>query len=237
MIRIFLIFLLLSAVARCERSIHVYACLCDNEHQGIVKVGAKIGNGMDPDGNLYWGCSDGLNTYFKNSKLWTSVSKESFDGQHFLRKVVFKHKRTGVLLVAHAYRGDRMKECLEDFLVKSRDSGKGDLVVFIGHNGLMDTKINVPAAAAKDDDQSESIVFACITERYFQKPLAAMNSRPLVLTKSLMYPGAFLLHDVAEVWLNKGDREAMRNAAASAYAKNQKISVKGAKSVFAEINP
>ncbi|HST23582.1 MAG TPA: hypothetical protein VLR90_20895, partial [Blastocatellia bacterium] len=37
-----------------RRVIHVLVALCDNEHQGIVPVPAKIGNGDDPQNNLYW---------------------------------------------------------------------------------------------------------------------------------------------------------------------------------------
>ena len=33
--------------------IHVFVALCDNDSQGIVPVPKKIGNGNDPDNNLY----------------------------------------------------------------------------------------------------------------------------------------------------------------------------------------
>ena len=55
------------------------------------------------------------------------------------------------------------------------------------------------------------------------------------MTKSLMYPGSFLLHDALEVWLRNGSKKEIREAAAKAYAKNQKISVKGARTVFSEL--
>ena len=47
------------------KRIHVFVALCDNESQGIVPVGEKIGNGDDPESNLYWGCSDGFGGFFK----------------------------------------------------------------------------------------------------------------------------------------------------------------------------
>jgi hypothetical protein len=34
-------------------SVHVLVALCDNEHQGIVPVPKKLGNGSDIAGNLY----------------------------------------------------------------------------------------------------------------------------------------------------------------------------------------
>jgi len=36
------------------KTIHVFVALCDNVNQGIVPVSAKLGNGQDIKGNLYW---------------------------------------------------------------------------------------------------------------------------------------------------------------------------------------
>lgn len=224
----------LSLPTLAARQVEVFVCLCDNEHQGIAKVGAKIGNGMDPVGNLYWGCDDGLSTYFKRSSKWKHTKTSTPRDSPTLVTLHFTHHTGKATLTAHAYRGDHMEKCLEDFFTKSRDAGKGELIAFIGHNGLMDTQPVVPASAKADDEASESIVLACLTESYFSEPLAALNSKPLLLTKSLMYPGSFILHDALEIWLKDGSKNDMREAAAKAYAKNQKISVKGARTVFAE---
>ena len=43
-----------------NKTIHVLVALCDNKYQGIVPVPPKIGNGQDPDNNLYWGCAFGV---------------------------------------------------------------------------------------------------------------------------------------------------------------------------------
>jgi len=99
---------------------------------------------------------------------------------------------------------------------------------------MMDSLVVVPDPAKADDVASEASVLACLTTSYFPAPLKTMNSRPLLLTKSLMDPGSFLLHDALEVWLKGGSKKEMREAAAKAYAKNQKISVKAARTVFAE---
>jgi hypothetical protein len=37
------------------RTVHVFVALADNQHQGIVPVAAILGNGEDPQHNLYWG--------------------------------------------------------------------------------------------------------------------------------------------------------------------------------------
>src|SRR5438046_399170 len=61
------------------RTIHIFVALCDNKYQGIVPVPAKIGNGADPNNNLYWGCGFGIQTYFQNSKEWKLVKKQKLD--------------------------------------------------------------------------------------------------------------------------------------------------------------
>jgi len=49
------------------RTIHVFVALADNEHQGIVPVPARLGNGLDPAHNLYWGAAAGVKTFFSRS--------------------------------------------------------------------------------------------------------------------------------------------------------------------------
>ena len=53
--------------------VHVIVALCDNKYQGIVPVPAKIGNGQDPDNNLYWGAMYGVKTFMKKQPQWQLV--------------------------------------------------------------------------------------------------------------------------------------------------------------------
>lgn len=55
------------------RTIHVFVALADNEHQGIVPVAAKLGNGEDAEHNLYWGSAYGIKTFFSRSPDWKRV--------------------------------------------------------------------------------------------------------------------------------------------------------------------
>ena len=215
-----------------ERSVELFVALCDNKTQGIVPVGAKIGNGDDHHGNLYWGCSDGARSYFKNSKKWTLQSAQKPDKKHIIETLKFKHKATGIILTAHAYRGSEMERCLQDYFQALKSGGPNQLVAFIGHNGLMDTKPTFPEIKDSDLTGTPTVVLCCISERYFQPLFEQYQARPLLLTKQLMYPGAFILHDVIEVWLKKGSSAQYLDAAARAYAKNQKISTKAAKGIF-----
>src|SRR5688572_4978594 len=87
-VRLALLFLLLgSSSAAAERSIRVFIALCDNKTQGILPVGEKIGNGDDPDANLYWGCSDGFGSYFKRSKQWKVREAKSDLSHEVLRRL------------------------------------------------------------------------------------------------------------------------------------------------------
>src|SRR5688572_5211121 len=52
------------------RHILVFIALCDNEHQRIAPVPAAIGNGADPERNLYWGCSEGFKEIFGRGAAW-----------------------------------------------------------------------------------------------------------------------------------------------------------------------
>jgi len=218
-----------------RRSIRVFVALCDNATQGIQPVGAKIGNGDDPEANLYWGCSDGLGRFFPKSANWKTVDQDKDIDQAILRRLVLDHQADDLRLVADAYRGSEMKRCLEDFF-KATQSGKHALVVFIGHNGLMDTQVNLPAGGkAQGAAKTDAIVLCCLSDSYFSDALAELGARPILMTRQLMYPGSFVLHDGIESWRKGGSVGEIRTAAGKAYAANQKISQKSAVGVFADL--
>lgn len=100
------------------KTIHIFVALCDNKYQGIVPVPAKIGNGQDPNNNLYWGCGFGIRTYFKNSKEWKLVKTQKLDST-ILERLIFKHTTKNCYLVADAYNGKYIEECTREFLKSS----------------------------------------------------------------------------------------------------------------------
>tara|TARA_R110002096_G_scaffold4501_25_gene21223 strand:+ start:24820 stop:25536 length:717 start_codon:yes stop_codon:yes gene_type:complete len=214
------------------RSIRVFVALCDNETQGIIPVGARIGNGNDPDNNLYWGCSDGFALYFQNSRNWKRTASEKDVTPTILRRLTFHHVAADLKITADAYRGSEMKQCLLDFEAAST-SGTHDLVAFIGHNGLMDFQL--PAPRANPGSPTDVIVLSCLSERYFGDRLRNAGCRTILTTRQLMYPGAFLLHDVIESWRRGGSFADHRIAAGKAYARNQGISAKAGAGIFAQL--
>jgi hypothetical protein len=225
--------LLLVCLAQAEtKRVRVFVALCDNKTQGIVPVGEKIGNGDDPEGNLYWGCTDGMAVHFRKSGHWKVVKSESGVSEAILRRLTLKHASADIELVADAYRGSEMKLCLMDF-EKAAAGGEYDLVAFIGHNGLMDFPLDPPGKVEGND--TDVVVLCCLSESHFKKRLEALGCRPVLLTRQLMYPGAFILAATIESWRKGGGRAEMRAAAGRAYAQNQKISVKAATGVFADL--
>lgn len=223
---------LLTTTAWAERKVRVFIALCDNKTQGILPVGEKIGNGDDPDANLYWGCADGFGSYFKRSKNWKIVAAKSDLSQAVLRKLSLQHATSDISVIAEAYRGSQIRACIEDF-ESAAASGEYDLVAFIGHNGLMD--FNLPEPEPRENRRTDAIVLCCMSDSYFSRRLRKLGCRPILTTRQLMYPGSFILSDVIEAWKSNASLAEIRRAAGKAYARNQKISVKAGSGIFASL--
>jgi len=229
------ILLVLATIQIChaeEKSIRVFVALCDNASQGIVPVPQRIGNGDQPDANLYWGCTEGLKAFFRASRQWKLEKREIPRDQVVLERLEFKHVSGDATLVAEAYRGSNIRDCLVAF-EKSVESDQYHLVAYIGHNGLMDFELPQPGKMKRG--KSDSVVLCCKSETFFRRRLEKLGARPVLLTTQLMYPGSFILHDVIEKWLDGANREQLRIAAARSYARNQRLSLKAATGVFAEL--
>jgi hypothetical protein len=213
--------------------LHLFVALADNAHQGIVRVPAKIGNGDDPANNLYWGCSEGLKSVFSQSATWKLVSAEPGPKPSVLERLVFTDRQKRFTLTADAYRGEAIKEYTADFFAaisSSEPSQKTPLVAYIGHDGLMD--FSASEEWGEPGPGREAIVLCCLSEKYFGPFLRSANARPLLTTTELMYPGAFILHAALEGWMKGESVSEIRERAAVSYARNQKIGVKAARSVF-----
>jgi hypothetical protein len=215
-----------------SKTIRVFVALADNR-QGIAPVPAKIGNGDDPENNLYWGCDDGLKTYFSRpASQWKRVSIQKRPAFNVLERLMFQHKTQNYTLIADAYAGLKIREAIVDYCyTTSGPKDKAALTAYIGHNGLMNfsaPNLYSPMAPA----HIPTIALACKSDAYFTKLLNNLGADPLLMTTQLMYPGAFILHDALESWFAGKDKEQVRLAAARAYAKNQHISVKSASGIF-----
>lgn len=227
-------------------TIHVLVALCDNKYQGIVKVPARIGNGQDPDNNLYWGNAYGVRTYFKKSNEWKFVRLEKKISDQILERVVFKHVSKNYYPVADGYDGRYIKQCTIDFLNstsgRSKDTlqvndkvigigGNARMLSLIGHNGLMDFEL--PALEANTDGRKrDCIILACASKPYFSPHIKKAAANPILWTSNLMGPEAYTLHDALSAYINKESTESIRTKAATVYARYTKCSVKAARNLL-----
>ena len=234
--------------------VHVFVPLCDNRHQGIVKVPEALGNGQEPRGNLYWGAMYGADTFFARSEHWKRMKQfapPAVDG--VLAWSVFRGRPGGpdVLVVMCAYDGRRMKQTLLDFLNAAAGAnvteievtldgqvqrvqigGRADLVCFAGHNGLMDVRLDAVPQQASEANPDGAVVLACKSHAYFVAPLRAAGCEPVITTSGLMAPEAYTLDAIIRSWAAGDGLPAIHRSAAAAYAKYQKCGTRAAQRLF-----
>jgi hypothetical protein len=250
---IFVVFsLAMASVAESSpRVVHVFVAMADNQHQGIVPVPAALGNGSDPQRNLYWGAAFGVKTFFKASVEWQLISCSRGPKTAILERCVFKSRDEDVFLVADAYQGSEIKSAVTDFLsaaagktseyirakVNSTDvslaaGGAADLVAYVGHDAFMDFQI-APIAGAKGNKPRRTIILACASKAFFGPYLRQTGAEPLLWTTGLMAPEAYTLEAALTGWIANEDEEAIRRRAARGYDKYQKCGLRAALKLFA----
>lgn len=227
------------------QTIHIFVALCDNVYQGIIPVPEILGNGQDPDRNLYWGSAFGIRTFFRKSKEWKLVKIQKMDSVR-LERLVFKHIKKNCYLVADAYDGKYIRESVLDFLNSScgklKDTlhvnhttigiaGNSQMTAYIGHDGLMDFDLD-ETFVNTDQRKRDIIILSCYSKEYFSKHLARANVNPLVWTTGLMCPEAYTIHDAITGYLENETNEKIRTRAALAYSRYQKCSQVAAKALL-----
>jgi hypothetical protein len=234
----------------------VFVALADNKNQGIVPVAAILGNGDDPQHNLYWGSAYGVKTFFSRSADWQLVAsylkprpevpRPEIPKPEIMERCVFKHRTANVYLVADAYQGNKIRQAIVDFLeaaaggepesipVKAGEQplllkvrGAADLVAYAGHDGLMDFQLT--ALPQGKSANRQAIILACISKSYFSAPLRATGATPLVWTTGLMAPEAYTLKSAIDGWILRESNDQIRERAAVAYDKYQRCGLKGAR--------
>ena len=238
------------ALTERPRVVHVFVALADNEHQGIIPVPAALGNGEDPNHNLYWGAAYGVRTFFRKSNEWREISSVPKPKSFILERSIFEQRENGTILIADAYKGSEIKQALTDFFqaaagldseiissLSSSGSEPGevpaspDLVVYVGHDGLMD--FSLPLEFPKRMGGSRSaIMLACASKSFFKDLLRKTGAQPLLWTNGLMAPEAYTLKAAVDGWISDESAEQIRQRAAAAYSKYQKCSLSAATRLF-----
>lgn len=233
------------------RVVHVFVALADNQYQGIVPVPARIGNGDDPDHNLYWGSGGGVKTYFRHAQEWTLLSSGQRPKNEILERCVFKHKEKNVYLIADAYRGREIRQAIVDFLYAAAGrsvetvaipvgnstvvvpaQGAASLVAYIGHDGLMDFQLT-KLPKKKNDVQRDVIILACISKAYFANAVRESGANPLLWTTGLMAPEAYTLKSALDGWIAGENANQIHERAATAYDRYQRCGLRFARKLFA----
>lgn len=223
------------------RVVHVFVALADNEHQGIIPVPKRLGNGLDPENNLYWGAAFGVKAFFAHSSEWKLLSAGSGPKLEVLERCIFKHRSQDVYLVADAYRGDQIRQAIVDFLKAAAGTNpekitvKGftlsedaSLVAYIGHEGLMDFQLSEHPRGA-GGGKRQAIILACLSKSYFAARLRAAGAEPLLWTTGLMAPEAYTLKDALDGWVLKESDQQIRERAAAAYDRYQKCGLRASR--------
>jgi len=232
------------------RLVHVFVALADNAHQGIVPVPAALGNGDDAGRNLYWGAAFGVRTFFKRSGEWKEIAVVENPNSYVLERSVFLDEASGTYLIADGYRGREIKEAINDFFRaaagqepetgelrtaggerKVRVPTKTSLAVYVGHDGLMDFALEKTFHGV-GEEKREAMVLACASKSYFAAGLRPTGTQPVLWTTGLMAPEAYTLKAAVEGWIAGESGEKIRERAAVAYAKYQRIGLAGARRLF-----
>lgn len=229
------------AEAVINKQMYVIVSLVDNESQGIVPVPKKIGNGDDPQSNLYWGAAYGVKTFLSKANGWHKLGCEKYVSDTVLERCRFSWKDK-VMVTADAYRGSRINQAMLDFMHQAAtppSADKQEMVVFIGHDGLMDDE-NQPIIERfpkHAEHNKQAVVLACLSDEYFSNHLLAAGANPVVTTYSFMAPEAYVLEAVARGFANQASEDELRSLAGAAYAKYQRISTRAGRSVFVANRP
>ncbi|MEO0227942.1 MAG: hypothetical protein ABIL70_07860, partial [candidate division WOR-3 bacterium] len=239
-----------------NRPVLIYAivALCDNEHQGIVPVPPRLGNGDDPKNNLYWGAGGGLKTYFKKSNEWRMIVSDTNISANILERCIFKRKKKNIYLIADAYRGSAIKEAICDFLNAvakdtilrteielpmnevNLDFENGmvpQLVCYVGHNGLLDFTLDSLPIPTENNRQKDVIILACLSKNSFYNILDSLGGYPLLWTTGLLAPEAYTLKVAIDGWIALESGEEIRLRSAKEYNRYQKCGLNAARKLFA----
>lgn len=244
---LYLLTVLPATAGASEKTVHVVTALCDNINQRIVPVPPALGNGRDLKGNLYWGAAYGVKTYMRKQKGWRLAASETGVSSDILERIVLRNDALKTTIIADAYKGSAIKQATKDFLKYCAGKekflyayadgtvaagGNAGLVVYVGHNGLMDFSLWFPPSRA-DDGKRDAAIFACRSKEYFLPILQKAGAFPLVWTTGNMAPEAYTLHALVHAWAEEKKPESVRKAVAAAYNRYQKCGINGAMRLFA----
>ena len=226
--------------------VEVHVPLCDNS---IIACGnAKLGDGDNPDTNLYWWTTPGFGTWFaRRGSGWTRTTNlkagETGDADvlalHVNKRTVAAPaawKKRGapakfeIQIRVRAWRGTAIDRALAAYAADVSGASPAQIVAWVGHNRLMDVDTyQWPKPGA---DIKGTIAIACHTAAYMEEPVPASTRVPLLMTRDFLFSNAAPLEATVLAFAAGGSYAEIRLAAATAYAGVQKREVKRIFGVF-----
>jgi hypothetical protein len=231
------------------RTIHIIVALADNEHQGIVPVPSALGNGDDPSRNLYWGALYGVKTRFSDNKDWKLIESQKKINDVILSRLIFKHKKENIYLICDAYRGSEIKQAILDFLdyaagkeiknitlgiamnEKIVAGGGAELIIYAGHNGLMDFNISKCPVLNKKNNKAV-VILCCWSKEFFKENIEKAGAFPLLWTTERIAPEAYTIEAVTKAWIERKTNDDIQLEAVKAYSRFQKCTLDAAKKLL-----
>ncbi len=199
-----------------EKTIHIQVALCDNKTQGNIPVPTLFGRGDDPSTNLFWGAKYGVKTDLLDSGNWELLSTEMIS-PIILERIIMKHKHYEVYLVIDAYNGSDIQYCMEDYMngafntnyttiaFNDRSLGlhsRADLLVYVGHNALMDKHID-PPLVKEGLKAPDLMLFTSFGKQLLEPILKNSKAKVLFSSDGLISPDEFTLESELAQWVDR----------------------------------
>lgn len=217
--------------------VEVHVPLCDSS---IIACGnAKLGDGDNPDTNLYWSTTPGFGEWFdRRGGGWTRVSAVRSTEGDILATNTYRRtmvtpsawqkagapKKFELDVIVHAWRGKSIDRALAQYAADISGKSSAQIVAWVGHNRLMDLEqFTWPDAGP---ETKGAIAIACDTAPYMKREVSAATRVPLLMTADLLFANAAPLEAAVLAFASGGTYAKIRLDAATAYAGVRKREVK-----------
>lgn len=212
--------------------VDVHVPLCDSS---IIACGnAKLGDGDNPDTNLYWATTPGFGEWFARRgggwKRTAALRGDATGDKDVLALVTYRRtlatparwrtrgapKTFDVEVVIHGWRGKAIDRALAAYAADLSGASPAQIVAWVGHNRLMDLDhFDWPAPAR---DVKGAIAIACQTAPYMKDTVPAATRVPLLMTDDFLFANAAPLEAAVLAFGRGGSYAQIRHDAAEAYA-------------------
>lgn len=210
--------------------VDVHVPLCDNS---IIPCGdARLGDGDNPETNLYWATTPGFGRWFARAgggwkrEVQAETGDKDVLALHVYRRTLrapAAWRRAGaprtfeVRVVVHAWRGTAIDRALARYAAEVSAEDGAHIVAWVGHNRLMDLAAFAWPLPAKETTKG-TIAIACHTAAYMEAAVTAPTRVPLLMTRDFLFANAAPLEAAVLAFARGGSYARIRGAAAEAYA-------------------